>query len=90
MKLLRWAVAGAASASVYVVYRYSIGKKAKGEDVFTSPDDGAAKLDDARARAKAKAAPAKSKPAPAKPASAKPAGAKPKAASAKSNDTSKS
>jgi hypothetical protein len=51
MKLLRWAVAGAASASVYVVYRYSIGKKAKGEDVFSSPDDGVAKLDDARAKA---------------------------------------
>jgi hypothetical protein len=74
MKLLRWAVAGAASASVYVVYRYSIGRKAKGEDVFTSPDDGVAKLDDARAKAKArtdkaapdKAAPAKSKAAPAK------------------------
>jgi hypothetical protein len=54
MKLLRWAVAGAASASVYVVYRYSIGKKAKGEDVFTSPDDGVAKLEDARAKAKGK------------------------------------
>jgi hypothetical protein len=39
MKLLRWAVAGAASASVYVVYKYSIGKKAKGEDIFTSADD---------------------------------------------------
>jgi len=71
MKLLRWAVAGAASASVYVFYRYSIGKKAKGEDVFASPDEGVAKLDDARAkkaRTKAseaaparKAAPAKAK-----------------------------
>jgi len=66
MKLLRWAVAGAASASVYVVYRYSIGKKAKGEDVFTSPDDTVAKLDDAR-KAKAKAAPAKPKAPAAKP-----------------------
>lgn len=35
MKLLRWAAAG---ASVYVVYKYSIGKKAKGEDVFKSPE----------------------------------------------------
>lgn len=35
MKLLRWAVAG---ASVYVIYKYSIGKKAKGEDVFVSPE----------------------------------------------------
>lgn len=79
MKLLRWAVAGAASASVYVVYRYSIGKKAKGEDVFTSPDEGVAKLDDARAKAKAKAAPAKPKP----------ASARPRAASAKTKDSSK-
>ena len=76
MKLLRWAVAGAASASVYVIYRYSIGKKAQGEDVFASPDEGVAKLDDARAkkaRAKAseavpapKAASAKAKPTPAR------------------------
>jgi hypothetical protein len=71
MKLLRWAVAGAASASVYVVYRYSIGKKAKGEDVFTSPDDTVAKLDDAR-KAKAKAAPAKAAPAKPKTPAAKP------------------
>lgn len=41
MKLLRWAVAG---ASVYAVYRYSIGKKAKGEDVFVSKDREIAKL----------------------------------------------
>lgn len=41
MKLLRWAVAG---ASVYAVYRYSIGKKAKGEDVFVSPDRAIADL----------------------------------------------
>jgi hypothetical protein len=60
MKLLRWAVAGAASASVYVVYRYSIGKKAKGENIFTSPDEAVASLDDARE--KAKAAPATAKP----------------------------
>jgi hypothetical protein len=60
MKLLRWAVAGAASASVYVVYRYSIGKKSKGENIFTSPDDAVASLDDAREKAK-DAAPAKPK-----------------------------
>jgi len=41
MKLLGWAVAG---ASVYAVYRYSIGKKAKGEDVFVSPDKEIEKL----------------------------------------------
>lgn len=59
MKLLRWAVAGAASASVYVVYRYSIGKKAKGESIFASPEDSVASIEDARE--KAKAAPAKAK-----------------------------
>lgn len=42
MKLLRWAVAG---ASVYAVYKYSIGNKAKGEDVFTSPEKAVADLD---------------------------------------------
>ena len=35
MKLLRWTLAG---ASAYVVYKYAIGKKAKGEDVFVSPE----------------------------------------------------
>ncbi|MDE8651694.1 hypothetical protein [Novosphingobium album (ex Liu et al. 2023)] len=35
MKLLRWAIGG---ASAYVIYRYSIGKRAKGEDVFQSPE----------------------------------------------------
>lgn len=38
MKLLRWTLAG---ASAYVVYKYSIGKKTKGEDVFVSPDSDA-------------------------------------------------
>ncbi|MCB2076458.1 MAG: hypothetical protein KDE55_02040 [Novosphingobium sp.] len=42
MKLLRWAVAG---ASVYAVYKYSTGKKAKGEDVLTSPDKTVAQLE---------------------------------------------
>ena len=37
MKLTRWALAG---ASAYVVYKYAIGKKAKGEDVFVSAEDG--------------------------------------------------
>lgn len=36
MKLLRWTLAG---ASFYVVYKYAIGKKAKGEQVFETPDD---------------------------------------------------
>ena len=35
MKLLKWAIGG---ASAYVVYRYSIGRKAKGEDVFVTPE----------------------------------------------------
>lgn len=35
MKLLRWAVAG---ASVYAVYKYSIGRKARGEGVLTPSD----------------------------------------------------
>jgi hypothetical protein len=35
MKLLRWAMAG---ASAYVVYKYTIGSKGKGEEVFKSPD----------------------------------------------------
>jgi hypothetical protein len=34
MKLTRWAFAG---ASAYVIYKYTIGKKAKGEKVFTAP-----------------------------------------------------
>lgn len=38
MKLLRWAIGGASAASVYAVYRYSIGKKSKGEDVFQTPE----------------------------------------------------
>ena len=35
MKLLRWSLAG---ASAFVIYKYSIGKKAKGDDVFQSPE----------------------------------------------------
>jgi len=35
MKLLRWTIAG---ASFYVVYKYSIGKKAKGKEVLVSPE----------------------------------------------------
>lgn len=50
MKLLRWAVAGAASASVYVVYKYSIGRKAKGEDIFTSAEGALAKEDETPAK----------------------------------------
>jgi len=48
MKLLRWAVAG---ASVYAVYKYSIGRKAKGEDVFVSPEKAIADLTNGEAEA---------------------------------------
>src|SRR3546814_16716819 len=41
MKLLRWAVGG---ASAYVIYKYSIGRKAKGEDVFVTPEKAVKKL----------------------------------------------
>jgi hypothetical protein len=36
MKLLRWTLAG---ASAYVIYKYTIGKKAQGEEVFVSPEE---------------------------------------------------
>jgi hypothetical protein len=39
MKLLRWTLSG---ASAYVIYKYTIGKKAKGEDVFVAPEKDAA------------------------------------------------
>jgi len=43
MKLTRWAFAG---ASVYVIYKYTIGKKSKGEKVFVNaPTDTDAKLE---------------------------------------------
>jgi hypothetical protein len=38
MKLLRWTLAG---ASAYVIYKYTIGKKAQGEDVFVAPAEDA-------------------------------------------------
>jgi hypothetical protein len=75
MKLLRWTIAG---ASFYVVYKYSIGKKAKGEGVLVSPEkvqadvaegkgiDETAAAKPAKPKAKAKAKPrrpaAKAKP----------------------------
>ncbi len=36
MKLVRWPLA---AASAYVIYKYTIGRKAKGEDVLAAPDD---------------------------------------------------
>lgn len=41
MKLLRWAIGG---ASAYVIYKYSIGRKAKGEDVFVTPEKAVKKI----------------------------------------------
>lgn len=41
MKLLKWAIGG---ASAYVIYRYSIGRKAKGEDVFVTPEKAVKKI----------------------------------------------
>ena len=38
MKLIRWPLA---AASAYVIYKYTIGRKAKGEAVFATPDDDA-------------------------------------------------
>ena len=57
MKLLRWTLAG---ASAYVVYKYTIGKKATGEDVFVSPEgDGPARKSAAPAKKPAKRQPKK-------------------------------
>ena len=41
MKLLRWAAAG---ASVFAIYKYSIGRKAQGDDVLISPESAIANL----------------------------------------------
>jgi hypothetical protein len=63
MKLLRWAVAG---ASAYVVYKYSIGKKAQGEDVLVSPERAVEKITERSEEADAPPRPKKPR-APAKP-----------------------
>ena len=73
VKLLKWAVGG---AGAYAIYRYSIGRKAKGEDVFVSPEKELEKIardsePEAPAKPKAKRT-AKPKSAAAKP-PAKPA-----------------
>jgi hypothetical protein len=36
MKLLRWTLAG---ASAYAIYKYTIGKRSRGEEVFVSPQE---------------------------------------------------
>lgn len=52
MKLLKWAVGG---ASAYVIYKYSIGRKAKGEDVFVTPEKAVEKIATETAPAKKRA-----------------------------------
>lgn len=59
MKLLRWGMAGACA---YVVYRYSIGRKAKGEDILTSPERTLAELNADEGEPAAKDTPAAKKP----------------------------
>jgi hypothetical protein len=59
MKLLRWTIAG---ASFYVIYKYSIGKKAKGEGVLVSPEK--VQADVAEGKGIDGSAPAKAKPKP--------------------------
>ena len=56
MKLVRWTLAG---ASFYVIYKYTIGKKAKGEDVFTTPKEDAEEAE--AAAGQTEATPAKPK-----------------------------
>jgi hypothetical protein len=66
MKLLRWSLAG---ASAFVIYKYSIGKKAKGDDVFKTPERTLANAKEdgnVRAAARKKAAKPKTKRAPTK------------------------
>jgi len=75
MKLLRWAVGG---ASAYVIYKYSIGRKAKGEDVFVSPEKEIEKLAMGGEPAPDAASADATAPAPAKPKRTR-APAKPKA-----------
>jgi len=62
MKLLRWTLAG---ASFYVIYKYAIGKKAQGEQVFASPEQDAPPAPEPKPAAKPKASrPRKKKAAP--------------------------
>ena len=44
MKLLKWAVGGAGAAGAYAIYKYSIGRKAKGEDVFVTAEKAVEKI----------------------------------------------
>ncbi|GGC29662.1 hypothetical protein GCM10011371_16460 [Novosphingobium marinum] len=59
MKLFRWALGG---ASAYVIYRYSIGNKAKGEDVLAKPDGDGDKATEAAEKSKPKPRPKRARP----------------------------
>ena len=52
MKLVRWTLAG---ASFYVIYKYTIGKKAAGEDVFSASEPEEQKAGQVEATPKPKA-----------------------------------
>lgn len=75
MKLLKWAVGGAGAAGAYAIYKYSIGRKAKGEDVFVTPEKAIEKITKENEAAEASDASAgkprrrRSRPAAEKPAS---------------------
>lgn len=75
MKLLKWAVGGAGAAGAYAIYKYSIGRKAKGEDVFVTPEKAIEKItrDNEQAEAEAAAKPKRRRASRAKPAADKPA-----------------
>ena len=75
MKLLKWAVGGAGAAGAYAIYKYSIGRKAKGEDVFVTPEKAIKKItkDNEQAEAEPAAKPKRTRTPRAKPAADKPA-----------------
>lgn len=74
MKLLKWAVGGAGAAGAYAIYKYSIGRKAKGEDVFVTPEKAIEKITKDNEQAEAVAAKPKRRRTPrTKPAADKPA-----------------
>jgi hypothetical protein len=56
MKLLKWAVGGAGAAGAYAIYKYSIGRKAKGEDVIVTAEKAIEKITGEAEAAQAEAA----------------------------------
>ena len=54
MKLVRWPVA---AVTAYVIYKYTIGKKTKGEAVFASPEPEEAPAEPEKPEAAAKPKP---------------------------------